>query len=109
MTGIPLCEEESENYSLLNRKQGGQPTQTHMHKSRDTQAAALSPICTQEHTCIHTSVCPGVQEYVHRHANRNTVHKQHIHPHLYIKRAIAYYVLLYIHIQRALPANATNA
>lgn len=35
MTGIPLCEEESENYSLLNRKQGGQPTRTHMHKSRD--------------------------------------------------------------------------
>lgn len=86
MTGIPLCEEESENYSLLNRKQGGQPTRTHMHKSRDMQADT-------------ESVCPDAQECVHRHANRNIVHKA-IHTQTPVCKQI--HSMLYTYVHRGL-------
>lgn len=64
-------------------------------KGACTQGAALSPICTQKHTCIDTRMCAQTCEQEHS-AQSST------YADTCLNRPTACYVLMYIHVHRVL-------
>lgn len=68
MTGIPLCEEESELFTT--EQEAGWPTHTNTHAQKEHARRELHLVLY-----AHRSTHAQTQECVHRHVSRNIVHK----------------------------------